>query len=306
VNKQRLWLCCALTALILLAGWSLYSIPPPVGAQEGDYRVFLPLIISPRPTALYGVSYIAESDLPELAALNVKLVTWQTDPSSQAALALLDVAESYGMRVILRIRGSDDWGWNGSRFDLSPLADFEPVIGGHPALFAVYGLHEPWERFTAYQLRRFYSQWQATAPSLPVWHDMGFLPPQFTDGICDVCGVSAAPHHWDQSGNPINYYEEDTREKISNAQTYIQADPDAILCAYLQAYGRDFRGSTDVRMPTADEMRENAAIVFGVLQVACGEWYPYRHGSYDYILSDPQFDKQRQVVAETYDLYFAP
>jgi hypothetical protein len=305
MKKQWLWLCYALTTLILLAGWSLYSIRQS-DAQEEDYRVFLPLVISPPSPVLYGVAYIFESDLPELGALNVKLVTWQIDPSPQVALALLDMADGYGLRVILRLQGSHDWGWNGRRFDLSSLADFEPVIGGHPALVAVYGLHEPWERFTPDQLRRFYSQWQAVAPSLPVWHDMGHLPPAFTDDMCDVCGVSAAPHHWDQSGNPINLYEQDTRQRISQAQTYIQADPDAILCVYLQSYGRNFQGWADVRMPTADEMRENAAIVFGELQVTCGVWYPYRHGSYDYTLGDLQFSEQRQVVAETYDLYFAP
>jgi hypothetical protein len=245
--------------------------------------------------------------LPELVALNVRLVTWQTPASPQAALDLLEIAESYGLRVILRINNTGDWGWNGSSFDLSPLASFEPVIGGHPALFAVYGLHEPWERFTASQLRQFYNRWQAVAPSLPVWHDLGYLPPQFTDGICDVCGVSAAPHEWDQSGNPVNNYEEDTRQRISEAQTHIQADPDAILCVSLQAYGQNRNApGPPMRMPTADEMRENASIVFDELQVTCGLWYAYRHDSYAYVLGDPQFGEQRQVVAETYNLYFAP
>jgi len=327
MNKQWLWLCCVSIAFILLTGQSLYSNRSPVDAQ--DDRAFLPLVMkqatptptptptstptptptptsTPGPPARYGVAYVDESDLPDLVALNVKLVTWQTEPSPQDALAVLDVAENYGLRVIVRIRGTGDWGWDGSRFDLSPLADFESVIGGHPALVAVYGLHEPWERFSPRQLRRFYGHWQAVAPSLPVWHDMSYLLPVFTDGMCDLCGVSAAPHDWDPSGSPINEYERDTRERISQAQTYIQADPDAILCAYLQSYGRDFEGWPDVRMPTADEMRENAAIVFGELQITCGVWYPYRHGSYDYTLGNPQFGEQRQVVAETYNLYFAP
>ena len=321
MNRQRLWICCVLTALILLAGWSSYSIPPSVYADEKDYQVFLPLInmkeatfaptptpqptSTPEPPALYGISYVDESDLPELVTLNIKLVTWRTEPSSQAALAFLDLAESYGLRVIIRMNGSGDWGWDGNRFDLSVLADFEPVIGGHPALFAVYGLHEPWERFDADQLRMFYSQWQAVAPSLPVWHDMGYLSPEFTDGMCDVCGISAYPHAWDQSGNPINNYSTNTRQKILAAQTYAPTDPDAILCASLQTFGRDFEGQSGLRMPTADEMRQNASIVFGRFQLTCGLWYPYHHSGYDHTLDDPEFSEHRQVVAETYTLYFA-
>jgi hypothetical protein len=92
-----------------------------------------------------------------------------------------------------------------------------------------------------------------------------------------------------------------------DAQTYIQADPDATLCVGLQTHGRDpGTPGAFVRMPTADEMRDNAAIVFGELGVTCGLWYPYRHNAYDHVLSDPEFGEQRQVVAETYDLYFAP
>lgn len=308
MNKRWLWLCCVLTVLILLAGWSLYSIPPSVDAQEEEYEVFLPIImLSARPlSAAYGVSYIVESDLPEVVALNVRLVTWQTAASPQAALDLLEIAESYGLRVILRITNTGDWGWNGSSFDLSPLASFEPVIGGHPALFAVYGLHEPWERFTVSQLRQFYYRWQGVAPSLPMWHDLGHVPPTFTDGICDVCAIAANPHAWDEEDRPVNDYEK-IRAKIWEAQTYIQADPDAILCVSPQAYGQNPNApGPPVRMPTADEMRENASIVFGEFQVTCGLWYPYNHDSYAYVLSDPQFGEQRQVVAETYNLYFAP
>lgn len=323
---KRLWWFGVLTALVLLMGWCCCSTRSSVDAQAGDddHLVLLPLIMrratpappptpvptpvpTPAPPVPYGVSYIGESDLPEIVALNVKLVSWQTNPSPEDALALLDLAESHGLRVILRIGGSEDWGWNGSRFYLSDLSDYEPVIGGHPALFAAYGLHEPWERFTVGQLQRFYSQWHAMAPSIPLWHDLGYISPGFTDGICDVCGVSADPHAWDQSGEPINEYETRTRDKVSEAQTRLLADPDAILCVSLQTYGRNPESpGPPVRMPTADEMRENASIVFGELEVTCGLWYPYRHSSYEYVLSSPEFDEQRQVVAETYDLYFAP
>jgi hypothetical protein len=237
----------------------------------------------------------------------VKLVSWQTAPSSQEALALLDLAESYGLRVILRIAGSEDWGWDGNRFYMNDLSEYETVVGGHPALLAAYGLHEPWERFTPGQLRQFYNQWYDQAPSIPVWHDLGYISRAFTDGMCDVCSVAADPHAWDESGNPINEYETRTRQTISEAQTQIAADPDATLCVSLQAYGRDFdTPGPPVRMPTAEEMQENAAIVFGEFDVTCGLWYPFRHSSYDYVLSSAEFDEQRQVVAETHDLYFAP
>ena len=79
MNKQWLWLGCVLTALILLAGWFLYSVPPSVDAQDEDYILFLPVVMggeaTPVPTpTLYGLYYILESDWPELAALNVKLI----------------------------------------------------------------------------------------------------------------------------------------------------------------------------------------------------------------------------------------
>lgn len=313
MNRQRLWLCCVLTALTLLSGWCLYPNPPSVEAQGGGYQVFLPLIImegatpTPEPPALYGASFIDESDLPELAALNVKLVIVDVDPIPQAALAILDTAESYGMHAILRVRGSGDWGWDGNSFDLSLLADFEPVIGGHPALFAVFGLHEPWERFTADQLRQFYNQWKAVAPSLALFHHFGHLRSKFTAGMADVGSITAKPHFWDRDGNPANYYGERTRRKVIDAQTYIRADPDAVLCVVPQAHGQDPSSrKRPIRMPTADEMRENAAIIFGEFGVTCGLWYPYQHPRYDHVLGDPEFGEQRQIVAETYRLYFAP
>ena len=252
--------------------------------------------------APYGVDYPSESDFPYLTTLNVKLVKMSTG-SPQAALALLDTVNGYGMRAILRISGAGDWSWNGSQFNLSSLANYEQVIGGHPALFAVYGLHEPWERFSAAQLRTFYSQWKAVAPSLPVWHDIGYLPSDFTDGICDVCAISSYPHRW-EGDNPVNDYDRRVRRKIQRAQAQIQADPDATLCVALQAYGASAGSGKPWRMPTVDEMREHASIVFGELGVTCGTWYAYYHSGYDYVLGAPQLDGQRGVVAETYDLYF--
>jgi hypothetical protein len=222
------------------------------------------------------------------------------------AQAALDLAQSLSMKLILRL-GTGDWGWDGHRFDLTPLHKFEPVYD-HPALLGFYGLHEPWERFDADQLRLFYQQFHEAVAGhdLLLWHDLGHVRPAFTDGICDVCGVLADPHRWSKSGEPVNDWGRTTR-KLDAALRYMSATS-ATLCVSPQVFGRDFRSGmrAPVRMPTPEEYVENVRLIVEEYGVRCLTNYAYTHGSYDHVLGDKDRTPLRDAVHEMSERYFRP
>jgi hypothetical protein len=216
------------------------------------------------------------------------------------------LAQSLNMKLVLR-RPSQDWGWNGYQFDLTPLREFEPIFD-HPALLGFYGLHEPWERFDADQLRLFYQQFHqiVAGHNVLLWHDMGHIRPAFTDGICDLCGVAVHPHKWGRGGEPLNDWERTTR-KLDGALQYM-AGTSATLCASPQVYGRDFGSGmrAPVRMPTPEEYMENVRLVVETYGVRCVSTYPYIHHSYDHVLGDADQALLREAVRQMAERYLGP
>jgi len=218
------------------------------------------------------------------------------------AQAALDLAQSLNMKLVLRLP-SGDWGWNGNQFDLTPLREFEPVFD-HPALLAFYGLHEPWKRFNADQLRLFYQQFQEVVAghNVLLWQDLGHIRPTFTDGICDLCGVSAYPHIWGRDGESVNDWERTTR-KLDEALQYM-AGTSATLCVTLQGFG--WESPRRYRMPTPEEYIENARLVVETYGVRCITNYPWAHNAYDYVLSDADQAPLREAVRQMSERYFGP
>jgi hypothetical protein len=218
----------------------------------------------------------------------------------------LDSAQSLNMQLVLRLR-SGDWGWDGRQFDLTPLREFEPILD-HPALLGFYGLHEPWERFDADQLRLFYQQFHQAVAGYDVllWHDLGHIRPTFTEGMCDLCGVLADPHAWERGGGPANNWERTTR-KLDGALEYM-AGTSATLCVGPQMFGRDFaRGMrVPVRMPTHEEYVDNVRLIVETYGVRCITNYAYAHRSYDHVLGDADQALLRQAVHQMAERYFRP
>ena len=302
--------CCGFLPI-----WGKLETPPPPTAEVTSLPTPPTTVEAtslPQPTGLavatsfqgFGIDYCG-SELAECAALGA---TWSRSRISTLAdaQAALDLAQSLNMKLVLRLP-SKDWSWNGNQFDLTPLHEFEPVFD-HPALLGFYGLHEPWERFDDDQLRLFYQQFHEVVAghNVLLWQDLGHIRPTFTDGICDLCGVSVGPHVWGQGGEPVNDWERTTR-KLDQALQYM-AGTSATLCAGPQVYGRDFRSGmrTPVRMPTPEEYIENVRLVVETYGVRCITNYTWTHHSYDHVLGDADQAPLREAVRQMGERYFGP
>jgi hypothetical protein len=224
-------------------------------------------------------------------------------------LILLDEAERVDMDVIARLWPLEDW--TGQGFDFQPIGSFLSVVGGHPALLAYLGLHEPLEKFNSDQMRDFYAGVKDLAPDVPVAHYLGnmawfeesvrFPNRDFTAGICDICIVWYTPVRY-LDGEPA--FEEDLFREIlhKNRKLVDERAPDAQLWALGQTYAQQAHRN-QLRMPTPEEM----ALMYTIAAQERMDgflWYPWLHGSnYDQVLSDPDMDPQRQAVRHIYDTY---
>jgi hypothetical protein len=159
--------------------------------------------------------------------------------------------------------------------------------------------------FDSDQLREFYSGVKSLAPELPIAHLLGnmawferslrFRNRRFTSGICDVCIVWYTPARH-LGGEPA--FEGDLFHEIiqENRELVDERAPDAQLWVLGQAYAQH-QHRHQLRMPTPAEMELMYTIaeqerVDGFL------WYPWLHGNYDQVLSDPDMEPQRQAVRQ--------
>ncbi len=223
-------------------------------------------------------------------------------------LILLDEAEQINMHVVARLWPLEDW--NGQEFDFQPIQSFLAVVQDHPALLAYLGLHEPLEQFDSDQLREFYAGVKSLAPELPIAHYMGnmalfenssrFPNRDFTAGICDICIVWCTPAgHRD--GKP-SFEEAEVHETLKeNRKLVDERAPGAQLWFLGQTYALQAHRD-QLRMPTPQEME----MIYAIAEQEGADgflWYPWLHGNYDQVLSDPDMEPQRQAVRHIYETY---
>lgn len=226
-------------------------------------------------------------------------------------LILLDEAERANMQVIARLWPVEDW--DGQQFDLKPVESFLDVVRDHPALLGYLGLHEPLERFDSDQLREFYAGVKNLATELAIAHFMGdmaifetsqrFPNRDFSAGICDICIIWYYPAGY-VNGQPV--FEEDlVRETLqTNRELVDERAPDSQLWFLGQTYAQQ-EHRRQLRMPTPEEMETIYAIADQ--EGADGfMWYPWLHGLYDQVLSDPDMEPQQQSVRHIYETYILP
>ncbi|MBN1955573.1 MAG: hypothetical protein JW900_11060 [Anaerolineae bacterium] len=276
----------------------------------------------------YGVVYAdpqsawQETDRPAirerleaLRALHVNVVVQTFDSrlvdSGEEArwLIYLDEAERAGIGVIARLWPPNDW--NGTSFDLTYVGRFLQVVGDHPALVAYVGLHEPQEDFTSEQLRAFYRGLKEIAPQVPIFHfnndlsrferSLRYPGRDFSDDICDICAVFYYPFRI-ENGQTVFERQELLAVVSANAELVHARDPDAQFWFLGQAFA-DADNPHAFRAPAPEEMLELARMVLDVPGVDGFLWYPYQHGAYDLVLSDPEMASQRQAVREAYERY---
>jgi len=270
----------------------------------------------------YGTTYVWSSDFSDLEGLRARLQYVHSlgvrtliqmhnpDAPSSALRRFLDEADALKIRVIVRLSGTTvdpPWGWDGEHFDWTPLETFLNAAGiaNHPALLAIYGLHEPWRDFTPDEIQRFYTEFHQIAGDIHLYHDLLWVneTPEsaLLPGMCDLCEISSMPHTW-RYGSPANS-EPHVTEKIVRYTSHIrQADPNAQIWIEAQTYQWT---PANFRMPTANDMLWHADLLMEHVDFDGLLWYPYLH-TYEHQLGDDGMEAQRQAVRTVYDTYFAP
>lgn len=213
-------------------------------------------------------------------------------------LIFLDEAEQVNMHVIARLWPPIEW--DGQAFDFQAIQGFLAIVQDHPALLAYLGLHEPGEQFDSDQLREFYAGVKNLAPELAIAHYMGGIHPDrgFSAGICDVCIVWYYPARY--IDGQAAFEEDLVYEALQTARMTIdERAPEAQLWFLGQAFA-SYKHRRELRMPTPDEM-ERLYTITQQERVDGFLWYPWRHGKYDWVLSDPEMEARRQAVQRIYE-----
>lgn len=262
----------------------------------------------------YGTEFVDVADLPKIKSLgmNVVMQDFPRDGSPADWLAYLDAAHEQELQVIAWF-WPESWTWNGSEWIIDRQAkQFIETVAAHPALFAVYGLHEPyWNNcegcgYTTAQQQALYQAIKRIA-DVPIYSDLDAIASYsargpdtaFADGVCDYCGVWYYPFRSD------GRYE---REKLI---AQLQADlavlkeraPNSRLVWIMQSFAQG--APYFLRMPTADEMRDLAAIVYAE-DIAGAFWYPWSFDSSEYRSFLSKNPELFPVVREIYELHIAP
>lgn len=184
-------------------------------------------------------------------------------------LAKLDEAAGEELKVVANY-WPEGWKWNedDNRWDITPgTRSFLQAIDNHPALLAVYGLHEPYWNgcrgcaYTTSQQQKLYSQIKSII-DMPVWsvfssflwadQTYGGSDYEFADNVCDYCSTWMYPSLY--SGYDRNAMV----TKLEDELGYFRAKTTSAKFIWvLQAFESN---EDDTRMPTYMEMLDHAAV----------------------------------------------
>jgi hypothetical protein len=249
-------------------------------------------------------------DLSTIKNLGIEVV--MTDLSHDATpadwLAYLDAAQAQNIRVILWL-WPQGWTWDGTAWRIDAQARlFVQTVAGHPALFAVYALHEPYWNgcegcgYTTAEQQALYSAIKAIG-DVPIYSDidsMAFWTAQgeetaFADGVCDYCGTWYYP--FKEGG--IYERQEVITQLTADLAVARERAPNSKIVWLMQSYAQ--RSPNDLRMPTANEMRDLASIVYS-MDLDGAFWYPWKFNKLynDFLFKHPGL---YPVVKEIHDEY---
>ena len=267
----------------------------------------------PSPSTLiepfYGMEFVPLDDLGLVKDLGVEVIlaSFEHDGAPADWLAYLDAAQAQGMRVIAWL-WPEGWTWDGIAWRIDAQArSFVQVVARHPALFAVYALHEPyWNEcegcgYTTAEQQALYRAIKAIA-DVSIYSEINGIAywtaysqaTAFEGGICDYCQSSYFPF---KDGG---VYERDELIAALRADLAVVREraPNSRMVWTMPTltYPPDH-----FRMPTADEMRDHAAIVYSV-DIGGAWWYPWKFSDYydDFLFGHPEL---YPVVREIYEEY---
>jgi hypothetical protein len=264
----------------------------------------------------YGVRHIPTEDLSmvadNLGGTVIELVVGLQ--TADEINTMLDQAEASGYQVVLNIYTRTTstrrpWDWDGSEW-VFPESTIETLqgISHHPALFAIYALHEPLDEGDGYvsteQQRELYQLLKEYTDGLPVFTDIGGLKVwedrgvDLSDGICDYC--CTFPTHFRSDWTSEQCIAESLSRIDDDLDTQQRLMPNSQIVFLINTYAyEDYR--VPFRLPTPEELtivRDHICALWQPMM-----YYPWVYDSYDSTLKDaPQL---WPIIAEgcTYSSY---
>lgn len=255
---------------------------------------------TPEPTAIpiplipfYGMQFVPKDDLSIVKELGVEVVLqdFSRNDSAEEWLSYLDAAEAVDIKIVAWFWSP---GWTYDRENATWIIDDEAktfinTIKDHPALFAIYSIHEPYWNdcfgcgYTTSELQQLYSAIKAIA-DVPIFADMDELvfwddhseETIFADGICDYCGLWYYPAKSDGSFDREKFI-----ERIEGDIALMKEKaPNSEFVWAMQGFatGEPF----NLRVPTSEEMKEIATITYSYKELFGAWWYPWVFDTEEY------------------------
>ena len=257
----------------------------------------------------YGMQFVYRDDLDKVKELGIEVIMadLRHDETPADWLSFMNAAQAQGLRVVPHL-WPEGWTWDGTAWQIDAQARlFLQTVAGHPALFAVYALHEPYWNdcegcgYTTATQQALYRDLKAIA-DVPLYSEIGSIAgwtargraTAFADGVCDYCAVWYSPF---KDGGIYERARLITNLTANLAVARKRAPHSKIVWlmpAYV--YPPDHK-----RMPTADEMRDLASIVYSK-DVAGAWWYPWKFGDLysDYLFNHPELYPTVKSIYEDY------
>ncbi len=221
----------------------------------------------------------------------------------------MNKADAHDLKVIAWL-WPEGWSWDGTAWQIGDQArSFVQTVAGHPALFAVYGLHEPywqgcWGCGYTTREQQLLSDAIKSIAEVPIYSEIGsaaFWTTQgeetaFADGVCDYCGI------WYYPFREGKYERERLQERLRDDVALIrERAPKSQIIWGLQSFAQDPPG---FYMPSVKEMYDLAAVVL-LAGVDGASWYPWTFGELydDFLYNHPEL---YDVVRQVYDTVVVP
>jgi len=277
------------------------STPTPTGTPATPTATGTPTSAPPASTSWYGIVRAPVEDWPtireNLGGAVVDLVVRPYTPLNDIT-ASLDSAQALGYQVIFHIFDGDtdtNKPWyldvDGQWIFPQHAVDILQAVSDHPAVFAIYALHEPLDGGVTYvgveQQQALYSLLKLHAGGLPVYTDIGSLSAfeaqgePLADGMCDYCATF--PSYFRSDWTSEQCLAETLRRIDADMDTWQRLMPNSQVMFLVNTYAFTSSG-VPRRLPTPYEL----GVVKGYL---CDLdrpmlYIPWHHSSYDATLED--------------------
>jgi len=322
LKHSRFWTAPVLALMLSLAGCVQPSTHITRDMGENHVLADASPIVNPSPgTAgascqldslcepFYGMQFVYLDDLGKAKELGIEVVMTDLphDGTPAGWLAFLNAAQAQGIRVIPWL-WPQGWTWNGTAWQIDAQTRlFLQTVAGHRALFAVYALHEPYWNgcegcgYSTATQQALYSAIKAIA-NVPLYSEINGIAywtgrgeaTAFADGICDYCQSSYYPFR----DGGIYQRDELIAELMADLAVISERAPHSKIVWTMPAFKYP---PDDLRIPSADEMRDLASIVYSK-GVAGAWWYPWKFNDLypDYLYKHPELYPAVRSIYEDY------